>query len=276
MKIQPKSDLVVTKPEGKVKVTRARVKPIKNLNKALGFKKLKSNRQSRRAKRDLILGLAGAAVIGSVIVQNEIGKTALIVLDNTVYTIAGIGTQEAMMVAYGVLYGSFFAVPAVTAYWLGASAYCFYKSPKNVKKEANYEVEKLLKYRFYSNPNKYIERAVNVLKTQFHAQDLTDEQAKEIVTEQALRHAQDRAKYGRKIKNDIKLAESEVVEKRIQQALEEKEGKDLTLFVPTENSKRLITETDIAEQTNETEDDCVIFIKQPEEEQSTSLRELER
>lgn len=207
------SDLKIFQPSVKTP-SKEEIRPLRNVHKALGLQKLKSNRNRRWMKTDLVLGSLASISLASFYMQNPLGVLEGQILNNVVNYAFEVNNMLLVNVAIGAtIYGA----PAVIAGCFVASFFHCRRSNIIKRKEANKKLNKLLKYHIWSNPEKYIEKGALALKSEFIAPELSLDDAKEIVSRQALRHAQDRASWGYKLQKRILSAESDIVQDEIWQ-----------------------------------------------------------
>lgn len=215
------NNLAIEKPSLK-NPPKSEIQPLRNVHKALGLHKLKSYRNRRFMWADLILGTLGVGSLVSLYKQNPLGVFEVKVL-NKVVEFAYDTNNE--LLGQVVLGGTIYVAPIVVAGCFVASFLHMRRSKIFKSKEAGKDINSLLKYHFWSDPAKYLEQGALVLKSEFSAKDLTLDEAKEIVSRQALRHAQDRQKWHNS-KGKILSAENEVVKAEILQKQTEKLEKE--------------------------------------------------
>lgn len=205
------SDLKIFQPSVKTP-SKEEIKPLRNVHKALGLQKLKSNRNRRWMKRDLVLGSLASVSLASLYMQNPLGVLEGQILDNVIdYALEA----NNMILAQTVMGATVLGAPIVIAGCFVASFFHCRRSNIIKHKEAKKKLNGLLKYHVWSNPEKYIEKGALALKSEFVAPELSLDDAKEIVSRQALRHAQDRASWGYKLQKRILSAESAIVQDEI-------------------------------------------------------------
>lgn len=207
------SDLKIFQPSVKTP-SKEEIRPLRNVHKALGLQKLKSNRNRRWMKADLVLGSLASVSLASFYMRNPLGVLEGQILDNVINYAFEANNMLLVNVALG---GTIYGAPVVIAGCFVASFLHCRRSNIIKRKEASKNLNGLLKYHIWSNPEKYIEKGALALKSEFVAPELSLDDAKEIVSRQALRHAQDRASWGYKLQKRILSAESDIVQDEIWQ-----------------------------------------------------------